>query len=105
MPKTFRLKRMAKKYQKTHGGRIVGTTGRYQVKRNPRRARRNVEGGYIDKQGVFHPIRASWDYSYTRAGEGKRSAKEERSRRAFGRKNPRGLRVLAVRPIKLRGKR
>lgn len=32
--KTFRLKRRAKAYQKLHGGRITGTTGSYQVKKN-----------------------------------------------------------------------
>lgn len=47
--------------------------------RNPRR---NVEMGYHAK-GVFHPIRASYDYSASRAGEGrkKRSRSKPKARR------------------------
>lgn len=31
--------------------------------------RRNVAAGYYDEAGVFRPIRASWDYDPSRAGE------------------------------------
>ena len=37
---------------------------------NPRR--KNVEKGFVDKSGVFHPIRGSYDYNAKRAGEKKR---------------------------------
>ncbi len=32
-------------------------------------AKRNVAAGFVDGSGVFHPIRASYDYSEKRAGE------------------------------------
>lgn len=37
--------------------------------------RRNVEMGYMDRSGVFHPIRASADYSPGAVGERKRKRK------------------------------
>jgi hypothetical protein len=45
---------------------------------------RNVAAGFVDDDGVFHPIRASYDYSAKRAGEkvkhkGKRNPEEEYS--------------------------
>lgn len=36
------------------------------IRANPRR---NVAAGFYDDVGVFHPIRASYDYSPARAGE------------------------------------
>lgn len=30
---------------------------------------RNIAAGFVDEDGQFHPIRASWDYSASRAGE------------------------------------
>lgn len=38
---------------------------------NGRRYLRNVAAGFYDDEGVFHPIRASYDYSAKRAGEKK----------------------------------
>ena len=37
------------------------------LKRNPKR--KNVAAGFVDEDGVFHPIRASYDYKPTRAGD------------------------------------
>jgi hypothetical protein len=42
-----------------------------QARQNPRR-RRNVAAGFYDEDGYFHPIRASYDYSRSRAGEGRK---------------------------------
>ena len=39
------------------------------------RRRRNVAAGFVDEEGVFHPIRASYDYSAKRAGEAKKPRK------------------------------
>ena len=36
---------------------------------NRGRRRRNVAAGFYDEEGIFHPIRASYDYSRKRAGE------------------------------------
>ena len=49
-----------------------------------RRRRRNVAAGFYDEEGIFHPIRASFDYSRSRAGERparKKKAKAKRRRR------------------------
>lgn len=51
---------------------------------NPRR--RNIAAGFVDEDGVFHPIRASYNYSPGRVGEkskarpAKRKAKAKRKR-------------------------
>ena len=43
--------------------------------------KRNVAAGFVDEEGVFHPIRASYDYSAKRAGEAKKKrAKANRKR-------------------------
>jgi hypothetical protein len=31
--------------------------------------RHNVAAGFYDDEGIFHPLRASYDYSESRAGE------------------------------------
>jgi len=31
--------------------------------------RRNIAAGFYDEEGIFHPIRASFDYQASRAGE------------------------------------
>jgi hypothetical protein len=44
------------------------------VRKNPSgrfTIRRNVAQGFVDSAGVFHPIRASFDYNPIRAGETK----------------------------------
>ena len=91
--KTFRLKRTAKKYQSSHGGRIVGTTGAYKVVKNSGKRRRpsklkgwahvqrNVAAGFYDEDGYFHPIRASYDYSSKRAGESRKKAPAKKGRK------------------------
>jgi hypothetical protein len=49
--------------------------------RQNRGRRRNVTAGFYDEEGMFHPIRASYDYSRSRAGErAKRHAPKRRSR-------------------------
>jgi hypothetical protein len=57
-------------------GRMVN--GRF--KRNPApKSARNVEQGFHDTQGVFHPIRASVDYDPDRGGDGKRKGKKKKA--------------------------
>ena len=46
-----------------------------------RKHHRNIAEGFYDRKGVFHPIRASSDYSSSRAGEGKRRRKAKKSRK------------------------
>jgi len=41
---------------------------------------RNVAAGFYDEDGVFHPIRASYDYSARRAGEGSRKSRKSKKR-------------------------
>lgn len=52
--------------------------------------RRNIAAGFYDEDGYFHPIRASYDYSPSRAVEGRKRAKAKR-------KNPRWIKAKAVR--------
>ena len=40
----------------------------------------NIAAGFVDDEGIFHPIRASHDYSAKGAGEGKRRAPKRKSR-------------------------
>ncbi len=43
---------------------------------------KNVAAGFYDDLGVFHPIRASYDYDAKRAGEGSsRRSKKSRKKR------------------------
>ena len=39
---------------------------------------KNVAAGFMDEDGIFHPIRASFDYSPSRAGEGRSRPKKKR---------------------------
>lgn len=52
-----------------------------------KRRRRNIAAGYYDEDGVFRPIRASYDYDPKRVGERRRRrSKSPRKRR--GLRNP-----------------
>lgn len=71
-----------------HGSMEVSFTGskrhaeasmRKLLKRLKRRS--NVEQGFYDRKGRFHPIRASSDYSGSRAGEGRKRSKKARRRK------------------------
>lgn len=46
---------------------------------------KNIAAGFYDSKGVFHPIRASADYDYDRAGESKpeESSYSEKERRTM----------------------
>jgi hypothetical protein len=45
------------------------------------RRMKNVAAGFYDEDGIFHPIRASYDYSRKRVGERpKRKSKKRRKR-------------------------
>jgi hypothetical protein len=44
---------------------------------------KNVAAGYVDEEGEFHPIRASYDYSGSRAGDAPKKSKKKK-------KNPSG---------------
>ena len=59
-----------------------------------RSALKNIEEGFYDASGLFHPIRSSSDYSRARAGEGRaRSKVARRTRgRAYSRKARRARR-------------
>lgn len=47
---------------------------------NPGKARvANVAQGFVDSSGVFHPIRASGDYSPAKVGEKKKRATKKRA--------------------------
>jgi hypothetical protein len=50
---------------------------------------KNVAAGFVDEDGIFHPIRASYDYKPGRAGE---KAKKARKTKAKGKKrNPHAI--------------
>lgn len=51
-----------------------------------RRKARNVAAGFMDEDGIFHPIRASYDYSGKRAGEGGRSKAKSKKKKGGKRK-------------------
>lgn len=41
---------------------------------------KNIMAGFYDEDGIFHPIRASKDYSPSRAGEGRRGGRARAKR-------------------------
>jgi hypothetical protein len=47
----------------------------------PRKRKKNVEQGFYDSKGRFHPIRTSSDYSERRAGTGAARSRTRRARR------------------------
>jgi len=51
-----------------------------------RRYLRNIAAGFYDADGVFHPIRASFDYSSKRAGEGIHRAAPRRRGKTYTKK-------------------
>ena len=57
--------------------------------------RRNVAAGYLDEEGIFHPLRASYDYSASRAGEGGR--KKGRAKGKKKRNPSRARRITSAR--------
>ena len=71
------------------------------VKRNPgmlgelqEKVRRNVAAGFVDSQGIFHPLRASYDYDPIRVGEkdsgrgrGRKKAKPRKKAKKAKRRN------------------
>lgn len=63
---------------------------------------RNIAAGFMDEEGIFHPIRASHDYKPSRAGERpkrKTKAKAKAKRRV---KNP-WIKASAVRVRRANG--
>ena len=51
-------------------------------KRKKKNPRKNVAAGFRDEEGVFHPIRASYDYEKSRVGEApKKKAKKKAKKR------------------------
>ena len=48
---------------------------------NRGRRRRNVAAGFYDEEGIVHAIRASYDYSPSRAGDPKTKAKRKTKKR------------------------
>jgi hypothetical protein len=57
---------------------VGGSTKRR--KANSRRRRKNVAAGFYDEEGIFHPIRASYDYAGGRVGERKKKKAKRRKR-------------------------
>lgn len=45
-----------------------------------RRYLKNIAAGFYDEDGIFHPIRASYDYSPGRAGEARRRRPKAKKR-------------------------
>ena len=45
------------------------------------RGRRNIAAGFYDEEGIFHPIRSSYDYQPRRAGERVKRKKKPAKRR------------------------
>ena len=43
--------------------------------------RRNIAAGFYDEEGIFHPIRASYDYSPGRVGERARKKKKAKTKK------------------------
>jgi hypothetical protein len=61
---------------------IIHKSGKVQAAvPNPRRRSKNVAAGFYDDEGIFHPIRASYDYKGSRAGESKRKGKKRKAKR------------------------
>lgn len=58
-------------------GRFVRTGAR-----NPR----NIAAGFHDEEGIFHPIRASFDYDPSRAGERRAPKKKAAAKKKAARK-------------------
>lgn len=52
------------------------------------RRKRNIAAGFRDEEGIFHPIRASYDYSGSRAGDPppKRKKRKPAKRKTAARK-------------------
>jgi len=72
------------KWIRAHRFRVTKQNGRtvIEVQRTVKRKtrtnqsrRRNIAAGYYDEDGYFHPIRASYDYDKSRAGESSRKRK------------------------------
>lgn len=71
---------------------------------------KNVAMGFYDSNGIFHPIRASDDYSRARAGEGrkkkaKKKAKTARKRKAAPKRKATTKRRTVKRAVKRTVKR
>ena len=63
--------------------------GSTSVKRSGAR-RRNVAAGWVEEEtGIFHPIRASYDYSRSRAGERPLKKAKKRRKKATAKKRRR----------------
>lgn len=59
----------------------ITNSGKVEIYRNSGRRRNVAAGFYEEETGIFHPIRASYDYSRRAAGE-----KPVKKRKAKGRK-------------------
>jgi len=69
-----------------------GGTAYVSTKQNPRR--RNVSAGFVDEEGIFHPIRASYDYNRRRAGDPPKKRKAVK-RKVLAKVNPSVVRYVA----------
>lgn len=59
-------------------------------------ARKNIAAGFHDEEGIFHPIRASFDYDPARGGDRARKARPK----AKVKKKPKARKKAKARPVK-----
>lgn len=64
--------------------------------------RKNVAAGFHDDEGIFHPIRASYDYDPSRGGDKARKGKPRKKKAAA---KPARKRAKPVKKAKARKKR
>ena len=91
--------RRTNKRKKRQTKKFVAVAKRLGVKVNRRgKVRKNVAAGFMDEDGVFHPLRASYDYSRKRAGEKTKRKAVKKKATAKRRTNPvikcRGVSVM-----------
>lgn len=70
-------------------------------------ARRNIAAGFHDDEGIFHPIRASYDYDPSRGGDRPRKGKPRKKKAAAKKAKPvrKRARPAAKKKAKARKKR
>ena len=71
----------ATKVKVLNSGKVQVMVPPSSLKTNPLKRKRNVAAGFYDEDGQFHPIRASYDYSGSRAGDKPKKAKAKAKRK------------------------
>ena len=78
-PRRTALQKYVRGSMKSKRGYIMVPATRKNGRILPRRG--NVAAGFVDEDGQFHPIRASFDYNAKRAGEGGSTRKKSTRRK------------------------